>query len=97
MNSIDLLGSLAGVLTTVAFVPQVLKTWRSRSARDISYGMFLLFSLGVALWLVYGLALRAYPIVVANGVTLVLALAVVVMKFRFERVAPAAVSLGPHG
>ncbi len=84
MEGIDVLGLAAGSLTTLAFVPQVMKTWRSRSAADISYGMFLLFSTGVLLWLLYGLALGSLPIVLANGVTLVLALAVVILKYRFE-------------
>lgn len=78
------IGAVAGLLTTISFVPQVLKVWRSRSAGDISLWMFLLFSLGVLLWLVYGIYLRSVPIVLANGVTLVLALSVVVMKLRFD-------------
>ena len=85
MTPIDLLGTAAGTLTTIAFVPQVVKTWRTCSGEDISNGMFLLFSTGVMLWLLYGLALEAMPIVLANGVTLVLALAVLMLKYRFRR------------
>lgn len=81
----DLVGSVAGILTTVSFVPQVIKTWRSRSARDISFGMFLLFSLGVMLWLYYGIAIHSIPIVVANGVTLVLSMSIILMKLGFDR------------
>jgi MtN3 and saliva related transmembrane protein len=84
MDPIDLLGLAAGALTTVSFVPQVVKIWRSKSGRDVSYGMFLLFSLGVALWLAYGLLLKAAPIVIANAATLVLALAVVCLKFHYR-------------
>jgi MtN3 and saliva related transmembrane protein len=80
---IDTIGLFAGALTTVAFVPQFWKTWRSRSARDISLGMFVLFTLGVALWLVYGLLAGALPVIAANTVTLVLALAILVMKLRY--------------
>lgn len=80
---IDTIGLVAGALTTIAFVPQFWKTWRSRSARDISLGMFVLFTLGVALWLVYGLLTGALPVIAANTVTLVLALAILVMKLRF--------------
>jgi MtN3 and saliva related transmembrane protein len=80
MSDANLLGMAAGTLTTVAFVPQVLKTWRSKSAGDVSYGMFLIFSSGVFLWLLYGLAIGATPIVVANAVTLVLALTMLVLK-----------------
>lgn len=80
---IDLVGSLAAFLTTIAFVPQVLKIWRSKSARDISMPMYLSFTAGVALWLVYGVMIASTPIVVANIVTLCLALAVIVMKRRW--------------
>ena len=84
MDLATVLGTVAGVLTTAAFVPQVVKTWRSRSARDISGVMFAAFSLGVALWIVYGVMVRSAPVVVANSVTLLLAVAVLVMKARFR-------------
>lgn len=81
----DLVGSMAGLLTTVSFLPQVIKTWRSRSANDISLGMFLLFSLGVALWLAYGVMLHSTPIIASNLVTLVLATSIILMKLRFNK------------
>lgn len=84
MDLIDLLGLAAGSLTTVSFVPQVLKIWRSKSGNDVSYGMFLLFSLGVSLWLAYGLLLKSMPIIAANAVTLLLALLVLYLKFRYR-------------
>ena len=84
MDLATALGTIAGILTTAAFVPQVVKTWRSRSARDISGVMFLAFSVGVALWIVYGVLLRSAPVVIANSVTLLLALAVLGMKARFR-------------
>ena len=80
---IDLIGSVAAFLTTVAFVPQVVKIWRSRSAKDISLPMYIVFTIGVAMWLVYGLLLGATPIIIANCVTLPLAISVVVMKLRW--------------
>lgn len=83
-NSIQLLGSTAGMLTTVAFLPQVVKTWRSRSAGDISTITFAMFAIGVALWLIYGLLLSLWPIVIANGVTLVLAAAILYFKFNLR-------------
>ena len=83
MESVTLIGILAGTLTTIAFLPQVLKTWRSRSAADISAGMLLLFSSGLVLWLVYGIAINALPIILANSVTLLLTFAILVMKWRF--------------
>lgn len=84
MNSIQLLGLLAGSLTTAAFLPQVLKTWRSRSAKDLSLGMFSLFCLGVALWLVYGLAVQDIPVIAANLITLLLASTLLFFKLRFR-------------
>jgi len=83
MNPETTLGLLAGLLTTMAFLPQVWQVWKSRSARDISLPMYLIFTLGVALWLVYGLMTAALPIIVANAVTLLFAGAVLVMKLRF--------------
>lgn len=84
MESYDLVGVIAGTLTTLSFVPQVIKTWRSRSARDISTGMFLLFSLGVALWLIYGLAIQSMPIIVSNVLTLILSCSIIAMKIAFK-------------
>lgn len=82
MINIDLIGALAGTLTTIAFIPQVIKTWRSRSASDISLIMFLLFSSGVLLWLIYGMMIGSKPVVIANGVTLVLALSILALKIQ---------------
>lgn len=84
MDLINLLGAAAGTLTTIAFVPQVLKTWRTRSGDDISTGMFLLFSSGVLLWLLYGVALNATPIIIANSITLILALTIILLKMRYR-------------
>ena len=82
-NWITALGLLAGFLTTVAFVPQVVKTWKSRSAQDVSLRMFLTFVSGVALWLVYGFVRGDLAMVLANGVTLVLAGSILFFKLRF--------------
>ena len=84
----ELLGYLAGTLTTIAFVPQVYRIVRTRSAHDISWWMFGIFSVGVALWLGYGLILDALPVVLANAVTLVLAVAILVLKWRYGRDLP---------
>jgi MtN3 and saliva related transmembrane protein len=82
MNT-DLTGYCAATLTTIAFLPQVFKVWRSRSAKDISLPMYALFTLGTALWLAYGLMSGSVPVTVANAVTLVLAIGVLVAKLRF--------------
>jgi MtN3 and saliva related transmembrane protein len=70
--------------TTCSFLPQVVKTRRSRSATDISLIMFSLFSVGVLIWLVYGLMIHAAPVIIANAITLALALAILIMKIRFK-------------
>ena len=87
MELTNLIGMLAGILTTIAFLPQVIKTWRSRSAEDISVGMLLLFSTGLVFWLLYGIAIAAMPIILANATTLVLTFAILLMKWRFAAAA----------
>jgi MtN3 and saliva related transmembrane protein len=78
----DLIGGLAAVMTTASFVPQVLRTVRTRDTSGISLWMYLMFSAGVGLWLIYGLLLTAWPIILANGATLVLTLIVLAHKLR---------------
>lgn len=82
MNA-DLIGTLAACLTTASFVPQVWHTLRTRDVSGISLSMYTVFTVGVALWLVYGLMLSAWPVVVANAITLILALMILLMKLRF--------------
>ena len=81
----QLAGYAAACLTTGAFVPQAWLTFRTRDVRGISLGMYSVFTVGVALWLVYGLLQRAWPVVAANAITLSLALAILVMKLRFRQ------------
>lgn len=76
-------GYAAAILTTISFVPQVLKVWRTRSARDVSLGMYSLFTLGIFTWLVYGALIESWPVILANFVTLVLAGMVLAMKLKF--------------
>jgi MtN3 and saliva related transmembrane protein len=83
--TIEALGYVAGTLTTVAFVPQVWRIWTMRSAHEISWAMFAIFSIGVALWLAYGIILVAWPLIVANSATLLLAVAVLALKWRYGR------------
>ena len=83
MDTIDILGLAAGLLTTVAFVPQVTKIWKAKSAADVSLPTFVAFTLGVALWLAYGIVKHEPPIIIWNAVTLVLAGAIVAMKVKF--------------
>ena len=80
----EIVGYLAAFLTTCSFVPQAWLTFRTRNVSGISLGMYSVFAAGVALWLVYGLLLGAWPIVVANAITLALALAILAMKLRYR-------------
>lgn len=82
---LTLAGYCAAILTTSSFVPQLIRVWRLRSARDISLTMFLAFSLGVFLWLVYGISLHSIPMILANGITLGLSLTILILKIRFDR------------
>lgn len=83
MDTASLIGSVAATLTTTSFIPQVWKVWRSRHTADISLVMYALFTLGVALWLCYGILMESWPIIAANSATLLLAGAVLTMKLKF--------------
>lgn len=82
MMNPDYIGHLAGFCTTISFLPQVIRVWKTRSVEDISLGMYMLFVIGVLLWLIYALWIQAWPLVLPNMVTLVLAGAVLVFKIR---------------
>ena len=79
----ELIGYCAAALTTLSFLPQAWHTWRTRDVRGISLGMYSAFTLGVALWLLYGLLLGAWPVVLANAITLALAAGILGMKLRY--------------
>ncbi len=81
----DLIGYGAAILTTAAFVPQALKSWRSRDLSGVSLSMYSLFTLGVALWLLYGILLQSWPIILANLITLALASLVLSLKISHLR------------
>lgn len=81
---LESLGYSAGFLTTMAFVPQVVQIYKTKSAKDVSLAMFLLFTLGVAMWLAYGLITQSFPVVAANGVTLALSGVILYFKFRYR-------------
>lgn len=84
MNEVQILGLAAGSCTTIAFLPQVIKTWKTGSAKDLSLGMFLFFCLGVILWLIYGIIVQDIPVIVANFTTLLLASTLLYFKLRFK-------------
>jgi len=82
MTPVGLLGIAAACCTTSAFVPQVLHILRTRSARDVSLGMFVVMTTGVLLWLIYGLLVHDLPVVLANGATFLLSLTILILKLR---------------
>ena len=84
MESANTLGLIAGALTTVAFIPQVIKIWKTKYATDISLGMFAIFSCCVLLWLFYGIEIDAVPVIVANAITLGLSLTILYFKIKFK-------------
>ena len=82
---LDLIGSVAALTTTLSFLPQLFRVWQRKSARDISLTMFLLFSFGLVCWLIYGIGIGSLPIIAANVVTLILALAILTLKLCYDR------------
>ncbi len=82
MPFVTLVGLLAGILTTVAFLPQVIRTWKTRSTRDISLGMFSIYVTGIFVWLVYGLMLGDLPLIASNAVTFCLSGTILLLKLR---------------
>ena len=81
---VEFVGYAAGFCTTVAFVPQLMKAWRTRSTSDISLGMFLALVTGIVLWLTYGALIQDIPLIAANGVTLLLAGGILLLKLKHK-------------
>ena len=79
----DIIGGIAGTLTTIAFLPQVIKVARTRSTHDLSLGMFIIFCIGVFLWLVFGILLKSAPVIVANFFTLICSLIILRYKIKY--------------
>ncbi|BAY35324.1 MULTISPECIES: SemiSWEET transporter [unclassified Tolypothrix] len=84
MDFITVLGLVAATLTTVAFLPQMFQTWRTKSAKDVSYIMLITFSSGLFLWLIYGIYLQALPIILANTVSLFFNLIILSLKIKYR-------------
>ncbi|MBE0423456.1 MAG: SemiSWEET transporter [Lutibacter sp.] len=84
MDNVEIIGLIAGVLTTAAFVPQVYKTWKSKSAESLSLTMFLVFFVGIILWLIYGISINSPAMILANSVTGLLALLLIFFKLRYK-------------
>jgi MtN3 and saliva related transmembrane protein len=83
MSTTELFGYLAAFLTTISFIPQVIQVWRSKHTKDISLGMYSIFTLGIVVWFIYGILLDSWPIIIANSITIVLAGSVLTMKLKY--------------
>lgn len=81
---IESIGLVAGSFTTISFLPQVIKTWKSRSAKDLSLVMFSLFCAGILLWLIYGILIDSLPVILSNAFTLVLSSTILFFKLKFK-------------
>ncbi len=84
MDFITVLGFTAATFTTVAFLPQLVKTWQSKSAKDVSFGMLIFFCSGVFMWLVYGILIKSWPVIIANLLTLIFNLIILSLKIKYE-------------
>ncbi len=82
---IEILGYVSATLTTIAFLPQIIKTVQTKSAKDVSMGMFVLFTIGVFLWIIYGVLTRTYPVLIANAVIFCLALTQIILKIIYDK------------
>jgi MtN3 and saliva related transmembrane protein len=83
--AVTLVGYAAGTLTTIAFFPQVLHVWQTKRADGLNWGMLLSFTVGIAFWLAYGIALRLMPVILPNAITLVLQGTIIFLKLRYSR------------
>ena len=80
----ELIGGMAAFCTTIAFIPQVVKIWRTKHTKDISLGMYIIFTFGVLCWLIYGIYLVSIPMILANSVTIVLACTILIFKIKYK-------------
>jgi MtN3 and saliva related transmembrane protein len=84
MDTIVIVGYIAGALTTISFIPQVIKAWKMKETRDLSLAMLVLFAIGIFLWALYGIWIDSLPVIAANVITLVLILVLLFLKFRYK-------------
>ena len=84
MDSITVLGLIGGTLTTASFFPQVIKTWKTKSTKDVSLIMFVLLSVGITFWIAYGFKIGSVPVIAANCVSLIMTIAMLTMKLTYK-------------
>ncbi|HAX61114.1 MAG TPA: hypothetical protein DCX95_00940 [Elusimicrobia bacterium] len=84
MNFITILGLTAGTLTTLAFLPQLIKAWKSKSTKDVSLNMFVILCVGILLWIAYGFLIKSFPVIISNAVTFILCLFILYFKIKYK-------------
>ncbi|MDZ7961768.1 MAG: SemiSWEET transporter [Aulosira sp. DedQUE10] len=84
MDFVTLLGLVAASITTVSFLPQMMKIWQTKSAKDVSFLMLICFNTGIFLWLIYGIILKQLPIILANSATLFFNLIILWLKIKYR-------------
>jgi len=84
LDNYEILGLIAATLTTASFVPQVYKTWKTKSVESLSLTMYIAFFIGIALWLIYGIHHKSIPMISANSITLLLALLLIIFKLKYK-------------
>jgi MtN3 and saliva related transmembrane protein len=84
MDYIIVIGLLAGFLTTASFLPQVIKTWKTKSTKDISFYMFSILTVGIFLWMIYGFLINSLPVILANAVSLILSAIIMAFKIKYK-------------
>ncbi|MFH0867732.1 MAG: SemiSWEET transporter [Candidatus Woesearchaeota archaeon] len=84
MTYIDIIGFLAGTFTTLALVPQAVKALKTKRTKDVSFGWILILTIGVSLWFTYGILINSFPIIIANGLTFILSLIVLILKIKYK-------------
>ena len=84
MDTASIIGYFAGAITTIAFIPQVIKIWKTKSTKDISLITFVAFCLGVFLWMIYGIILHSKPVIIANSIGFVLGIIIIILKIKYK-------------
>jgi MtN3 and saliva related transmembrane protein len=84
MDYIEIIGIVAGILTSIAFIPQIVRIRKTKSTKDLSWSMFLVFTVGIILWLIYGAMINEFPVILANVITLVFCLTILFYKFKYN-------------
>jgi MtN3 and saliva related transmembrane protein len=82
---IEILGYISATITTIAFLPQLIKTFKTKSAKDVSMGMFVLFTTGVFLWIIYGILTNTMPVLIANAVIFCLSITQIILKIKYDK------------